>query len=105
MNRLLRSFTHWEAEVVSSLDMPGWVAVRPKRAGIRRSTDLEEKERRELYDKIIPRLERMIEAVLGPGLITHQWTGNALYLIPRKTDRTSADLYAEYYQVLNAAAA
>jgi hypothetical protein len=104
-NRLLKRFTYWSAEIVYGLDMPGWVAIHPERRGVKRSADLTPDERSELYKTVIPRLERMIESVLGPGLITHQWTGHALYLIPPKTERDPASLYEEYHQVLLAAAA
>jgi hypothetical protein len=105
LDPVLKRFTYWSVEMVQALDMSGWVAVRNLRPGVKRSTDLRTEERRELYDKIVPRLERMINAVVGPGIITHQWTGSALYLIPPRAADESADLHAEYHRILQAAAA
>ena len=100
----LKSFTYWSAEMAQGSDESGWIFIRCLRAGIKRNLDLTAAERAELYTEIIPYLDRMLAKVHGADLLTHQWRNNGVYLRTPRTDRSSADLRAEYLRLLKLAA-
>jgi hypothetical protein len=105
LDGLLKSFTYWAVEIIADPDKEGQVAIRCLREGVRRTGHLNRQERTELFDEIVPRVERMAGVVLGNERGTYQWRFNAYCFIPEKVDRSSADLCAEYHRALNAAAA
>lgn len=104
----LRSFKYWSVSIVRDLNHPGHVVIHTHRSNVKRWNGLTTEERLELYDTIVPRVERMIESVINLGQIEiiQQWIVNSLYLMPKTTGgRTSFELLTDYRRALNAASA
>lgn len=78
------TYSHWLVKSVEHADASvRYVEIRPRRTEeVRHSSDLSAAERRELYARVIPGVEMLIELAYRPTYIRHEWTGDRLYLVP-----------------------
>lgn len=102
----LERFTYWTASLMRGPNSVGWIVIRPVRQGIEFLADeISPRERTELYDVVLPRLERMLTLATGSQEALSKCIRDHYLLIPEKLTIPEDLISSAYLAALHTASA